>query len=181
MRTNGELTRGSIADRSAYQHPNDRLTVADAARLMDLSAEAVRMRIKRGTLASEKISGTVYVILEYDQTRTNGNLNREPTVGLTTDQTALVEALRSEVSFLRETIKARDEELSREREAQSEEKRRHDTIVLQLAQRIPELEASPSARGGNRTASENRSSNTPESYREDAQRRSWWRRFFGLQ
>jgi hypothetical protein len=63
---------------------------------------------------------------------------------------SLVEEMREEVVFLRE-------ELPRERDARVEEKRPHDAIVPQLAQRIPELEAhretAPEVREGHETAS----------------------------
>ena len=57
-------------------HPNDaqtRVTVAQAAELLGLSAEAVRSRLQRGTLASTKENGTVYVLLNTDQARPNAN------------------------------------------------------------------------------------------------------------
>ena len=45
-----------------------RYTVAEAARLLDTTAEAIRSRIKRGTLQSVKEGATVYVLLSPDQT-----------------------------------------------------------------------------------------------------------------
>ena len=44
-----------------------RYTVADAASALSTSAEAVRSRLKRGTLESVKEGGTVYVLLDTDQ------------------------------------------------------------------------------------------------------------------
>ena len=81
----------------------------------------------------------------------------------------LVEEMREEVAFLRE-------ELRREREARVEEKRRHDTIVLQLAQRIPELEATPEPRGD--PVSPSKDSTNGES--PEPERRSWWRRLLEM-
>ena len=75
------------------------------------------------------------------------------------------------------------EELRREREARVEEKRRHDTIVLQLAQRIPELEAhretTPEPRDAHDTASDgtDRGAVSPERQK-PVQQRSWLYRFF---
>src|SRR5215212_10274130 len=51
--------------------PTQRVTVAEAARLLGTSAEAVRMRVKRGSLRSTKIKNTVYVLLSPEQARPN--------------------------------------------------------------------------------------------------------------
>src|SRR3712207_7644311 len=80
MLPRSERTRDSMAEPTANERTYDRLTVADAARLLGLSAEAVRMRIKRGTLASEKVGGTVYVLLDTNPTPSNADR--------TTDRTA---------------------------------------------------------------------------------------------
>jgi predicted ArsR family transcriptional regulator len=103
-----------------------RFTVAQAAQVLGINPEAVRSRIKRGTLKSLKEGGTVYVILDTDQTR--------PTVDPTGDQTqervnALIDSLQDQVTFLRGQLTA-------EREAHSEARR----IIAALTQRIPELE-----------------------------------------
>jgi len=52
----------------------------------------------------------------------------------TDDRTALLESLRSQVEFLQEELKRRED-------VHVEENRRKDTIIVQLTQRIPELEA----------------------------------------
>ena len=139
MQPNGERTRDRTTEPTQTQQPTERVTVADAARLMGLSAEAVRMRIKRGTLASEKIDSTVYVFLESDPTRPNTQRTEDQTTEQTPDQTELVDVLRSEVAFLREELKSREE-------VRAEENRRKDTIIAQLTQRIPEL--LPASEGG---------------------------------
>ena len=46
-----------------------RVTVAEAAEALGISAEAVRMRIRRGTLQYERHEGTVYVLLDADHTQ----------------------------------------------------------------------------------------------------------------
>ncbi len=176
MRTNGERIEDPTLDPTQYEQRTNRVTVADAAQLLGLSAEAVRMRIKRGTLASEKVGGTVYVLLESNQTRTNTDQTSDQTTGqthvLTADQTALVNALQAEVQFLRE-------ELQRREEVHTEENRRKDTIIAQLTQRIPELEAPAEPREspveGPEAAAEG--GRHPQS-QETTQQRSWLYRFF---
>jgi len=47
-----------------------KLTVSEAAGALGISAEAVRQRIKRGTIDTEKdVGGTVYVLIDADRTR----------------------------------------------------------------------------------------------------------------
>jgi excisionase family DNA binding protein len=46
----------------------NRVTVQEAARLLGISEGAVRARIHRGTLETERDSGTVYVRLNADDT-----------------------------------------------------------------------------------------------------------------
>jgi len=140
---------------------------------MGLSAEAVRMRIKRGTLASEKIDSTVYVYLESDPTRPNTERTEDQTTEQTPDQTELVDALRSEVAFLREELKSREE-------VRAEENRRKDTIIAQLAQRIPELESPADRQRGVETVTEDsvRGDDVSPESQQPAERRSWLYRFF---
>jgi hypothetical protein len=107
-----------------------RTTVAEAAEILGISAEAVRGRIRRGTLPVEREGGTVYVLLDAQaDDRTTADQSRT-----TADQTrALIASLQDQIQYLREQLDA-------EREARTEERRRHDTLMAQLTTRIPELE-----------------------------------------
>ena len=188
------------------EQPIQRVTVAEAARLLGTSAEAVRMRVKRGSLRSTKIKNTVYVLLSPEQTRPNqgqtrggigsaANQTSDQARDQTDDRTALLESLRSQVEFLQEELKRREE-------VHVEENRRKDTIIAQLTQRIPELEpqkeATQEPREGHVTASESPTASSRgewplghegETYGTSAQeaedslqrRSSWWRRFFGFE
>ena len=137
-----------VTDRSQTEHQDERrrVTVSEAADILGITAEAVRTRIKRGRLDSVKVppqpGGTVYVLLEADQT----GPNTDPTSQVqdqTTGQTppdaaerfaeAMIEELRDRVRYLERV-------LEEEREARTDERRRHDTLMAQLMQRIPELE-----------------------------------------
>jgi hypothetical protein len=158
----------STADRTL------RLPVSEAAGALGISAEAVRQRIKRGTVATEKdASGTVYVLLDADMTRTNA----DSTTDMTADQADLVDVLREQVTYLRE-------QLDQERQSRTEERRRHDTLLAQLMQRIPELEApaSPAPRETPESAGEGQGSTmtpTVQDEQESATQRPWWRRLIG--
>ncbi len=178
-----------------------RLTVSEAAEELGISAEAVRSRVKRGSLQSTKEAGTVYVLLPGDQTRP-GDDQTPPEHGRTSartspehdwstdqtetpgsrldDQAELVESLREQVAYMRE-------QLAEEREA----RRRADTIMAQLSQANAEqartiraLESPRDEPHGPESAGEGQGSTmTPETHDEPetgAQHRSWWRRWFGF-
>jgi len=181
-RTSTERTNARTEE-AANEHPTERVTVAEAARLLGTSAEAVRMRVKRGSLNSAKIKGTVYVLLDAEQTRPNidqtggdSNMGSERTDEQTRDRTALVDVLRSDVEFLRGELKRREE-------LHAEESRRKDTIIAQLTQRIPELEAPSEAQEAPVTPSEDAAKGTASPEQQEPtqeHKRSWWREFFGL-
>jgi hypothetical protein len=151
--------------------PKQRFTVAEAAEVLQLSAEAVRSRVKRGSLESAKEGNTVYVLLDADQAR--------PNPAQTSDQTmALITNLQDQVEYLRG-------ELARREETHLEESRRKDSIIAALTQRIPEIEAPApqEARESPETAQEQQGRGAPHpdatGAQEGVQRRSWWRRLIG--
>ena len=120
------------SDRTGPSNDPLRLTVPEAAGVLGVTVDAIRGRIRRGTLDSERESGTVYVWVDRAETD-----RREPSAtvgGQSDDQSELVEALRDQVNYLRE-------QLEEERRVRTEERRRQDTIIAQLMQRIPEIEA----------------------------------------
>jgi hypothetical protein len=153
-----------------------RVTVQEAADALGISVEAVRARMKRGTLRKEKAAdGTVYVWLDADQTPPNFDRPRQddPRTG---DQiadraqpdAALLEALRDQIEMLRTELEDRKEEA-----------RRKDAIIMSLSQRIPELEAPSEPREASETAAEDASKgDVPPEPQEPARRRSWLYRFF---
>jgi excisionase family DNA binding protein len=110
----------------------NRVTVQEAARLLGISEGAVRARIHRGTLETERDSGTVYV-----------RINVDATPNERTEQSELVQTLR-------EYNAALERQLNAEREASAELRR----IVAGLVQRIPELEAPSEPRESPETATE---------------------------
>jgi len=124
--------------------------VAEAAEILGITAEAVRTRIKRDKLDSIKDppdrTGTVYVLLEVDQTGPNTDHTSQGQ-DQTTDQTRqderLVETLREQVAYLQGVIATRDRELGQ----RAEEIRRRDAALEReqqltaiFADRLRELE-----------------------------------------
>jgi hypothetical protein len=144
-----------------------RVTMADAARVLGISKEAVRKRIQRGTLRSDVGGdGRRYVYLDDggDDRRESNVVN----VGITDHRDELIDTLK--------------EQLEAERNAHAETRR----IAYTLAQRLPELEAAQEPRESAQTASEGSEGPRERSFTEEAQegaqpRSSWWRRFFGFE
>ena len=156
-----------------------RVTVIEAASILGITPDAVRSRLRRGTLPKETgADGTVYVRLNGDgcDGRTDESTGRptdRPTVGY-------IDALRSENELLR-----------RELEAWQEEARRKDHIIMNMTEAMKALNppatpvASPEARDGHETPAGDAEGSYPRPAKggaqEGAERRSWWRRFFGFE
>jgi hypothetical protein len=150
-----------------------RTTVAEAAAILGISAEAVRGRIRRGTLPVERESGTVYVLLDTSaDERTTGDRTRT-TADQPTDRTDLL------IAELQDRVRSLEE-------ANRENRR----IIAALTQRIPELEAPASSLGSEpresptEPASEadrvEASQNAGGEAQEGTEKtRPWWRRVFG--
>jgi DNA-binding transcriptional MerR regulator len=141
--------------------PWERQTIAEAAKKLEVTQEAIRARIRRGTIEHDKDeSGKTYVYLTEDEAH---NQQKDNTVvnGVVNDY---ITSLKSEI----ESLKA-------DREVWQEEAKRKDAIIMALTNRIPELEA-PSE------ATESRESSTDKESRgvvpPEPEKRSWWRRLF---
>jgi hypothetical protein len=120
-----------------------RVSVDEAAALLGIEKGSVKKRIQRGKLRSEKdATGTFYVYVNRSETVQDKSQGQSQT-----DRDELVEELRDRVHYLERVLQD-------EREARTEERRRHDTLMAQLVQRIPELEASSERRESPETAEE---------------------------
>ena len=174
-RSTGDIPNGT---------PNDisRLTVPEAAEALGISPEAVRNRLSRGTLKSEKEKGTVYVLLQTDRSQSTANTSNDKSRYTDDRSTDITGDPTSLISAKEETIRLLSEQLEAERAASAELRR----IVAGLVQRVPELEpakdTSADPREGRVTASEGADKgSTPPEQQETSQHRSWWRAFFGLE
>ncbi len=145
--------------------PRRRTTVAEAAEHLGISAEAVRGRIRRGTLSVEREGGRVYVLLEGaaedrttdDQPRTTGDRPDDRT-------DALIAELQDRVRSLEDA---------------NRENRR---IIAALTSRIPSIEAPPDAPGTPQTVEQEAERGQPRPDApgpQEGARRPWWRRVFG--
>ena len=151
-----------MTERSSQQRDARRVTVGEAAALLGISKEAVRMRIRRGTLRSEKTDERVYVWLDDDINADQDNVQH----GDLPAYRELIEQLRGEV------------------EAWREEARRKDHIIAGLIERLPpQLEApqegSQSPGPDESSGPRERPFTDEERAQEASQPRPWWRRMFG--
>jgi len=146
----------------------ERLSVAQAARALGLTESGVRKRVARGTLPHERDeNGTVWVFVDPLQTVSGTPLDNQ------TDEVrdTILDTLRDQVATLKEQV----------RYLQAEGERK-DAILMTMAQRIPELEASAEPRDAHVTASEEPGKGgASQEQQEPSQSRSWWRAFFGLE
>ena len=111
----------TVNDHRGERRPERRVHLSEAAELLGVSKDAVRMRVKRGTLRSEKgEDGRVYVWVNVTPDGDSPNTN-----------------LQGEVEHYRELIDELRDRVRSLEEANSEN--RH--IIAALTQRIPELPA----------------------------------------
>jgi hypothetical protein len=121
-----------------------RIPLRDAADALGVSKDAVRQRIRRGTLQSDKgEDGRVYVYLDasVDDVQTPERAD-----------SGVVDELRDRVGYL-------ERQVEEERDA----RRRADTLLARLMDRLPELEAPSDARGSPQGAAEEPESAEPRS------------------
>lgn len=135
-----------------------RLTVSQAATTLGISQDAVRGRIKRGTLEVEREGDRVYVLVS-DQGDDRSSSQQ-------TDRTDLL------IAELQDRVRSLEE-------ANSENRR----IIAALTSRIPALEAPPGERESTESAAGGESDISPgQGVREPqtaTERRPWWRRLIG--
>jgi hypothetical protein len=143
-----------------------RTTVSEAAEILGISAEAVRGRIRRGTIPVEREGGTVYVLIEGTENyRTTGDQSRT-TDDRPSDRTDLL------IAELQDRVRSLEE-------ANRENRR----IIAALTSRIPAIEAPAETTEASETVEQEPEGAEPRSDapgpQMGAQRRPWWRRMFG--
>src|SRR5215207_7383617 len=162
----------------------DRLSVAQAAAGLSVTQAAVYKRIQRGTIEHDKDSeGRVFVYLDASDIPADPSMD-EPDAS--TDVSTDVSMDGSNSAELIAELRTHNEHLRQEVEAWREEARRKDTILMTMAQRIPELEPAREEVSETRQSPLSSSEKTdkgkvPPEQQEPSQRRSWLRAFFGLE
>lgn len=151
-----------------------RVTIREAATLLGISEGAVRKRVDRGTLRHTKgTDGRVYVYLPdeapngipggVDNGAPGGDDAYNPP-----ESNALTSEMRSRIDFLEEEL------------------RRKDAILLNMTEAMKAITAgstdtSPEARGWPMQSPEHHDYDALHPEDSGAEKRSWWRRFFGIE
>ena len=156
----------------------ERLTVAEAAERLGVTPNAVRQRMRRGSIRYEKDeNGLTFVYLHPEDTRRDDGER----------VTERVQDTNSDASHdtLIEELQEQNRRLWQELADRSEELRRRDHIIMSLTQRIPELEpvqheAKPETPEASETPVDTPSGTHAPEMQPKSHRRSWWRRFFDL-
>ncbi len=141
------------------------MTVAQAADALNISQDAVRKRIARGTIPYDRDeAGRVYVYLSASETVHKTGQDTMQDDASKTVQDDYIRSLKDQIEFLRRELE------------------RKDTILLNLTERIPQLAAPSEAPGAPETVEEEAERAEPRpapgETQEDVQR-PWWRRMFG--
>jgi hypothetical protein len=111
------------------QPSTERVSVPQAADHLGTTVDAIRKRVQRGTIPHEKdAAGRVWILLDTGRPRHDTTGHRPDS------REDLIDELRDRVRYL-------ERRLDEEREARTEERRRHDTLMAQLTSRIPQIEA----------------------------------------
>jgi hypothetical protein len=152
------------------QSTDRRVSVVEAATILSITPDAVRSRLRRGTLRKDRgPDGEVLVVLDGDASATDRPTD-QPTV-------ALVEALEEQITYLREQAALWQEEA-----------RRKDHLLAAALEgaaleRTPALEEEPSEPREERVmdSEEPYITHAPQIPEHPVERPSWWRRFFGFE
>ena len=143
-----------------------RVTLKEAADILGVSKEAVRKRVIRGTLRSEKgEDGRRYVYID-------AGGDEAPT----RERDALISEMQERLAFLERELDVRTEEI-----------RRRDTIIMNMTEAMkalnPPAQHEPvEARESPEMVEEEPEGSEPRSATgstQEATQRAWWRRIFG--
>jgi hypothetical protein len=161
-----------LVEEDQSQTGRRRLTVAEASEVLGITVEAVRGRIKRGTLDHERTDKGVFVFLESDQSDDRTRPDTDQTADrLQSDSAALISAKDETIATLRDQLEA-------ERQAHAEARR----LLMAALERIPPQLEAPSEASEASEAAEEQGRGQPRSDAPSPQegaRRPWWRRLLG--
>jgi excisionase family DNA binding protein len=163
----GNVRRPGGDQAATDQATGQRMSVSEAADALGISEDAVRSRIKRGTLTSVRGGGRVFVIL-------GGQRSRDQPIDRPIDRpdesNALTSQMQGEIAYLRGQLEA-------ERQAHAEARR----LLMAALERIPAIEAPQEPSEEAETVEEEPEGAEPRPATGGAQeavRRPWWRRVF---
>ena len=136
----------------------DKHTMAEAAKRLGVTKDAIRKRVQRGNIPYDKDeNGVIYVYLDREAAgpRTGGQTSAD------TARDEAMEILRDQVTFLRAELE------------------RKDALLLNMTEGLKALQAPSEPRDAPVTATEKPVSGTAHPEQEEPERRPWWARLFG--
>ncbi len=157
----------------------ERVTISEAATLLSVHPNTVRSRVKDGTYEAEKIlteRGPTWMI-DRNSLITNTLPSGSQPVPSQTQQQASVQATELVQDLLRPFV----EDLGRVREELGAERVLREQVERERDKLAEELEALRETRDAPETPSEDVSGSEAPSSDTEEPRRSWWRRFFGVE
>src|SRR5215208_2257741 len=143
-----------------------RVTVAEAAKLLGISADGVRMRVRRGTIDHEK-DETGRLVVYVDEAELDRNESQDASPD------AYLAVLQEQIEQLRNDVTDWKEQLREEREANRENRR----LLAAALERIPAIEPpdtpSEPRESPVKGSEEPHSTHAPPDQEKPSQRRSW--------
>jgi hypothetical protein len=141
-----------MTDRTATEQRHDtdrtRLSAAEAARVLGITPDAIRARIRRGTLEAERDGQAWFVWLPRSPTGQRHDATEHRPDGDQTRPDALISHLTDEIGYLRTELAKRSEELARRDDLiaqiardQAAERERFDILHREALGRIEALTA----------------------------------------
>jgi hypothetical protein len=152
-----------------------RFTVSQAAKYLSTTESSIRHKVNRNSISHERDEETnrVYILIDEVEDEVLTEDTQRHTNGEPSDTERLIATLTMQ-------LEATQESLEQEREANRENRR----LLAAALERIPAIEAPPEARDAPVSSSEDLGATGgpegQETPQEPAQRRGWWREFFGL-
>ena len=148
----------------------ERLSVAEAARALGVTRDAIHKRISRGSMEHEKgEDGRFYVYVDTSTSGLDSSADKSIDESKVEALERLLENQQDRISFLERELERRGDETQRLHQIVAGLTR----ATAELSARLPELEAPTVARKSPETATERVDSPTPE------ERGPWWRRIIG--
>jgi hypothetical protein len=154
-----------------------RLTVAEAAEVLGITVEAVRGRIKRGTLQHGREGDRVFVLLHADQPHDRPRPDTDQAADRPQSATeALISQMQARIDSLEHQLEVTEQAHSETRMA----------LVEALSKIPPAIEApsfavreAPDAAETVEEAPDRAEPHSPASGAQEDARRPWWRKVFG--
>ena len=165
------------------EQSTERLSVAEAARVLGVTRDAIHKRINRGSIEHEKgEDGRFYVYVDISTSDLDTSTDESKDKSKVETLERLLENQQDRISFLERELERRGDETERLHQIVAGLTR----ATAELSARLPELEAPSEPPGAPETATEEPEEGPAEAPRpssgkaqESVERRSWWRRMFG--